>query len=578
MMARMQGARALFEVFKEEGVEVIFGIPGGVMIPVYDALVEYRNDFRDVLTRHEQGAAFMAGGYARSTGRVGVAFATSGPGATNLVTGIADAYMDSIPVVYFTGQVRRPVIGTDAFQEVDTTGITMPITKHSYLVKRPEDLCPSVRHAFYIAKTGRPGPVLVDLPADITGGEVEFTEPCIGELPGYKPTYRAPKPMVKKVAQAIAAAKKPLVYFGGGVIASGASPELLAFVEKTHIFATHTLHGKGGIPERHPLCLGMLGMHGTVCANKAMAECDLMIALGARFDDRITGDLSQFGPNRDPNVTVIHIDIDPAEIGKNVPARIPLVGDIKTVLGEVLSLVGPRPPGPWEEQLAAWRKQHALIAEQGDGPLKPQWVIQQIYELTEGKAICVPSVGQHQMWAAQYYLVERPRQFLSSGGLGAMGFGFPTAIGAQIGNPDQLVVAICGDGSFQMNIQELATAVIEQVPVIVCIMNNGYLGMVRQWQDLRFDKRYSGVDLRDREGLRGRCPDFVRVAEAYGAQGIRVERPEELKPAVEKAMNRRDAPTVIDFMIEEEENVFPMIPAGKTIKDMLLRRPEGVSQ
>lgn len=576
-MSRMRGAQALFEVFKEEGVQVIFGISGGAMIPVYDALIDYGNDFRHVLTRHEQGAAFMAGGYARSTGRVSVAFATSGPGATNLVTGIADAYMDSVPVVFFTGQVRRAVIGTDAFQEADTTGITMPITKHSYLVKQPEDLCPSIRHAFYIAKTGRPGPVLVDLPMDITMGAVEFTEPCIGELPGYKPTYRAPKPMLKKAAKAIADAKRPLIYFGGGVIASGASEELLEFVEKTNIFATNTLHGKGGIPETHRLSLRMLGMHGTVYANKAMADCDLIIALGARFDDRITGDLTQFGPNRDPNVTVIHIDVDPAEIGKNVPTRVPLVGDIKTVLRDLLDLVEPRQPGDWEEQIEAWRKQYPLTAEQGDGPLKPQWVIQRVYELTEGKAICVPSVGQHQMWAAQFYLAQRPRQFLASGGLGAMGFGFPTAIGAQIANPDEVVVAIVGDGSFQMNIQEMATAVLERAPVIVCIMNNGYLGMVRQWQDLLFDRRYSGVDLRDREGRRTACPDFVRLAEAYGARGIRVETPEQLDTAFETALARRDGPTIIDCIIEEEENVFPMIPAGKTVKDILLGPPKGVA-
>ncbi len=490
-MPNMTGARALWEILKEQEVEVIFGISGGVVIPIYDLLPEYEDDVRHVLTRHEQGAAFMAGGYARSTGRVGVCIATSGPGATNLVTGIADAYMDSIPIVAITGQVRTTAVGTDAFQEVDTTGITMPITKHNYLVRDSDELCPTLRHAFHIASTGRPGPVLVDIPADISAGPLEFTEPCIGELPGYRPTYKGHARMIRQGAELISEAERPLIYFGGGVIASGAAEEVLRLVEKTNIFATYTLHGKGGIPETHPQSLGMLGMHGTAYANLAIAETDLIIAIGARFDDRITGPLDKFGPNRDLNVKVIHIDIDPAEIGKSVPTTVPIVGDVKAVLAEFVEAVEPREPGAWEEQLEAWRNEYPLVAEQGDGPLKPQWVIQQIYEITNGDAICATEVGQHQMWAAQHYRVKRPRQFLSSGGLGAMGFGFPSAIGAQMAFPDAIVVDIAGDGSIQMNIQELATATIERCPVIVCIMNNGYLGMVRQWQDLLFDKRYA---------------------------------------------------------------------------------------
>ncbi len=573
-MAKMTGARVLWEILKEQEIEVVFGISGGAVIPIYDALPEYEKDVRHILTRHEQGAAFMAGGYARATGRVGVCMATSGPGATNLVTGIADAYMDSIPVVAFTGQVRTTVVGTDAFQEADTTGITMPITKHNYMVRDPAELCPTLRHAFHIAKTGRPGPVLVDLPFDITAGEVEFTEPCIGELPGYRPTYKGHPKMIRQAAKLIAAAERPLVYFGGGVIASGAADELLRLVEKTNIFATHTLHGKGGIPETHPLSLGMLGMHGMAYANLAIAEADLIIGIGARFDDRITGKLDEFGPHRDPNVKVIHIDIDPAEIGKSVRTAVPIVGDVKTVLAELVEAVEPREAGAWEEQLEAWRNEHPLVSEQGDGPLKPQWVIQQIYEITNGDAICATDVGQHQMWAAQRYLTKRPRQFLSSGGLGAMGFGFPAAIGAQVGFPDALVIDIAGDGSIQMNIQELATATNERCPVIVCIMNNGYLGMVRQWQELLFDRRYAGVDLRDRDQQRGTCPDFVKVAQAYGAQGIRVTKPEEVKPALDKAMAERDVPTFIDFIVEEEESVFPMIPVGKTHTEQWLKHPE----
>jgi len=573
-MPKMTGARALWQILREQEIEVVFGISGGSMIPVYDVLPEYEDDIRHILTRHEQGAAFMAGGYARATGRVGVCMATSGPGATNLVTGIADAYMDSIPIVAITGQVRTTVVGTDAFQEADTTGITLPITKHNYLVRDPAELCPTLRHALHIAKTGRPGPVLVDLPSDISAGEVEFTEPCIGELPGYHPTYKGHPKMIRQAAELIAQAERPLIYFGGGVIASGASEELLRLVEKTNIFATCTLHGKGGIPETHPLSLSMLGMHGTAYANLAMAGTDLIIGIGARFDDRITGKLDEFGPNGDPNVKVIHIDIDPAEIGKSVPTMVPIVGDVKTVLADLVEAVQPRERGAWEEQLEAWRREHPIVSEQGDGPLKPQWVIQRIYEITNGDAICATEVGQHQMWAAQRYLAKRPRQFLSSGGLGAMGFGFPAAIGAQVAFPDAVVLDIAGDGSIQMNIQELATATIERCPVVVCIMNNGYLGMVRQWQELLFDRRYAGVDLRDRDQQRGTCPDLVKVPQAYGAQGIRVTKAEEVQPALEKAMRERNVPTFIDFIVEEEESVFPMIPVGKTHAEQWLQHPE----
>jgi len=571
-MPTMKGADALLDILKEENVEVIFGISGGNVIPICDALYDRLDEFHFVLTRHEQGAAFMANGYARSTGRVGVCMATSGPGATNLVTGIADAYMDSVPIVAITGQVRTPVIGKDAFQEADVTGITMPITKHNYLVKHAEDLCPTLRHAFYIAKTGRPGPVLVDLPFDITAGPVEFTERCLGKLPGYSPTYKGHVKMIRQAGKVMAQAKRPLIYFGGGVISSGASEELLKLAETLKCPVTNTLLGKGGFPDTHPQSLGMLGMHGTYAANMAISEADLIIALGARFDDRITGRLDVFGPHRDPNVKVIHIDIDPAEIGKSVRTAVPIVGDVKNVLGQLNEVVQPRQPGEWEEQCYAWRQEHPLTYER-DG-LKPQYVIEQVYEVTKGQAILVTDVGQHQMWAAQYYKCDRPRQFLSSGGLGAMGFGFPAAIGAQIAHPDATVVDIAGDGSIQMNIQELATAVYERVPVVICIMNNGFLGMVRQWQDLLYDRRYSAVDLRDRQRQRGTCPDFARVAEAYCAQGIRVTKPEEVRPALEKALQRREGPTFIDFWVEEEENVFPMIPAGRTHKEILLRRPE----
>ncbi|MFQ6131828.1 MAG: biosynthetic-type acetolactate synthase large subunit [Armatimonadota bacterium] len=571
-MATMKGADALLDILKEEKVEVIFGISGGAVIPICDAFYDRQDEFRFILTRHEQGAAFMANGYARSTGRVGVCMATSGPGATNLVTGIADAYMDSVPVVALTGQVRTNVIGKDAFQEADTTGITMPITKHNYLVKHAEDLCPTLRHAFHIAKTGRPGPVLVDLPADITMGEVEFTERCIGKLPGYSPTYKGHAKMIRQAAKIIPEAERPLIYYGGGVISSGASAELLEFAETLKCPVVNTLLGKGGFPDTHDQSLGMLGMHGTYAANMAISDADLIIAIGARFDDRITGRLDAFGPNRDPNVKVIHIDIDPAEIGKSVKTSVPIVGDVKNVLAKLNEVIEPRQPGEWEERCYAWRQQHPLTYERNG--LKPQYVIEQAYEATKGEAILATSVGQHQMWSAQYYKCDRPRQFLSSGGLGAMGFGFPAAIGAQVAHPDATVVEIAGDGSIQMNIQELATAVYERVPVVVCIMNNGYLGMVRQWQDLLFHKRYHAVDLRDPDHQRGTCPDFAKVAQAYGAQGLRVTKPEEVRPALEKALQKRDGPTFIDFWVEEEENVFPMIPVGQTHKDMLLKGPE----
>ncbi len=569
----MRGAEALLEVLKEEGVDVIFGISGGQVIPICDALYDRQDEFRFILTRHEQGAAFMANGYARSTGKVGVCMATSGPGATNLVTGIADAYMDSVPVVAITGQVHTPVIGKDAFQEVDTTGITMPVTKHNYLVTRPEELCSTVRHAFHIARTGRPGPVLVDLPGNISGGEAPYTERCIGALRGYSPNYKGHALMIRQAARLIAEGTRPLLYFGGGVISSGASDELLRFAEKIKCPVTNTLLGKGGFPETHPQSLRMLGMHGTYAANMAISEANLIIAIGARFDDRITGRLDAFGPNRDPDVKVIHIDIDPAEIGKSVTTQVPIVGDVKTVLADLIEAVQPREPGEWEEQCYAWREEHPLTYE-ADGRLRPQYVVEQVYQATQGRAICVTDVGQHQMWAAQYYPCDRPRQFLSSGGLGAMGFGFPAAIGAQVAKPEETVVDIAGDGSIQMNIQELATAVHERTPVIVVIMNNGFLGMVRQWQDLLYHKRYSAVDLRDRDKRRGTCPDFARVAEAYCALGMRVTKPEELRPALDKAIAHRGGPVFIDCWVEEEENVFPMIPVGRTHREMLLSQPE----
>ena len=555
-MAKIRGSQALMRVLKEQGVEVIFGIPGGVTIPIYDALYD-EPSIRHILVRHEQAAALAAEGYARRSGKVGVCLATSGPGATNLVTGIANAMMDSIPIVAITGQVRTKAIGRDSFQEADVTGITMPITKHSRLVTRPEDLIETLREAFYIARTGRPGPVLVDLPADISTSEMEWVKPHPNgdfKLEGYRPPGEGDPQAITEAARLIGASKRPILYLGGG--AMNASQEVRALARKANLYVVNTLLGKGIYPETDRQSLGMPGMHGTVYASYAINHCDLMIVVGARFDDRVTGDLNTFAPE----AKVIHIDIDPAEIGKNRAADVAIEGDAKLVLQPLVEQVHPRKRGKWEDHLDEYRAEHPLLVPDCE-ELTPQHVIQAVYEVTHGEAVVATEVGQHQMWAAQLYLAKEPRQFLSSGGLGAMGYGFPAAIGAQVASPDAVVFDIAGDGSIQMNIQELATATYEKLPVKVAIINNGYLGMVRQWQELLYQKRYSGVTLAGN-------PDFVKVAEAYGATGRRVTTREEVRPALEWSLTITDRPCFLDFRVSPEECVFPMIPAGKSFADL----------
>jgi len=531
------------------------------MLPIYDALYDC-TALKHMLMRHEQGAAHAADGYARASGKVGVCFATSGPGATNLVTGIANAYMDSIPIVAVTGQVRTTALGKDAFQEADITGITLPITKHNYLVKDPKDISRVIAEAFHIASTGRPGPVLVDVPMDVSLAQVDYHPVHKVELRSYKPTVAGHPLQIAKAAKAIAAAERPVLYVGGGVISAGASPELIELSERTHIVVANTLLGKGAIPETHPNSLGMLGMHGTAYANHAVAHCDLLIAIGVRFDDRVTGKLDAFAKR----AKVIHIDVDPAEIGKTVHVDIPIVGDCKRVLTELLKQVEPREETDWNRQVMQWKEEYPLHYPE-DGGLYPQYVIDQIWDLTKGDAVVVTDVGQHQMWAAQFYKCTFPRSFISSGGLGTMGFGLPAAVGAQVARPDKTVFHIAGDGSIQMTIQELTPAVAHKLPIKTAIMNNRYLGMVRQWQELFWNGRYSGVDLSAQ-------PDFVKLAEAYGAVGMRIEKPEEVRPALEKAMQVADRPTIMDFRIAREENVFPMIPAGQSIEEMMVHRPK----
>ncbi len=549
-MKKMTGARIFVEALLKENVEVMFGIPGGAVLPIFDQL--YDSPIRFILSRHEQGAAHAADGYARATGRVGVCLATSGPGATNLVTGIATAYMDSVAVVAFTGQVKTNLIGNDAFQEADTTGVTRPITKHNYLVKRTEDLARIVQEAFYIAATGRPGPVLVDVPVDVTMNEAEFRHRQQVSIRGYNPTYVGHPFQIARAAEAITRSHRPIIYAGGGVIISGASHQLLELVEKTGIPVATTLLGMGAFPQTHPLSLDMLGMHGTQYANKAIMASDLIIAVGARFDDRVTGRLDAFAPD----ARIIHIDIDPSAISKNVKVDIPIVGDAKNILGEMQKRVKRPKIDDWVKEVKRWKKEFPLRYAD-DGRLRPQYVVEQIYEVTGGKAIICTEVGQNQMWAAQFFKYTRPRSFISSGGLGTMGFGLPAAIGAQLGRPKDLVFDIAGDGSIQMNIQELATAVNNKLPVKVAILNNGYLGMVRQWQELFYHKRYSQVTLKGN-------PDFVRLAEAYGAVGIRVKEKKDVKSALKKAI-ATPGPVLIDFLVEPEENVFPMVPAGEAI-------------
>jgi len=553
-MPERSGAHILLEALKAEGVDTVFGIPGGAIIPILDAFYD-DEDLRFILMRHEQGAGHAADGYARATGKVGVCVATSGPGATNLVTALATANFDSVPMVAITGQVKTHLIGNDAFQEADITGIVRPCTKHTYLVRDVARLGECLRAAFHIARTGRPGPVLVDIPVDVAVAKTGAPLPERVDLPGYKPTVKGNRRQIKRAAQAIDAAERPLLYVGGGVVISGATDLLLRLATKADIPVTTTLMALGAFPEDHSLALKMLGMHGTAYANYAVQESDLLIAVGARFDDRITGDVAKFAPN----ARILHIDIDPTSISKNIQVDIPVVGDAADILAALLELVEERKRTPWIEQILAWKAKHPLAYESKG--LKPQYVVEQICEASGGEAIVCTEVGQNQMWAAQWYTHTRPRHFITSGGLGTMGYGFPAAIGAQVGRPDAIVVDVAGDGSIQMNIQELAPAVFNKIPVKICILNNGFLGMVRQWQELFYEKRYAATRLSGN-------PDFVGVAEAYGAKGVRVTKAEEVRPALDKAFADRDV-WVLDFAVEPEENVFPMVPAGEAIDRMI---------
>ncbi len=552
----MTGSKIIVECLKKEKVEVIFGYPGGVVLPLCDAL--YDSGIKFILTRHEQGAAHAADGYARASGKVGVCLATSGPGSTNLVTGIATAYMDSIPMVAITGQVATHLIGNDAFQEVDTTGITRPITKHNYLLKNVEQIGTVFKEAFYIAKTGKPGPVLIDIPVDVQRAETDFNYPEKIEIRSYKPVYNGHPLQIERALSLIACSKKPIILAGGGVISANASDELRSLAEKAKIPVALTMMGLGSFPTEHDLHLGMIGMHGTRYGNNAIMEADVLIAAGCRFDDRVTGKISEFAPH----AKIIHIDINPASIGKNVAVEIPIVGDVKNILAQFVKNIPKTSTAEWIERISEWKKKYPLNYKNTDG-LKPQFVIETISELTKGEAIITTEVGQNQMWAAQYYKFKHPRTFISSGGLGTMGFGFPAAIGAQVAYPDKTVIDIAGDGSIQMNIQELSTAVAEKIPVKVIILNNCHLGMVRQWQELFYQKRYAFTC------LKGKQPDFVKIAEAYGATGYRATKREELKKILTRALNHKTGPVFVECVVEPEENVFPMVPAGASLKEMI---------
>jgi len=559
---KLTGSQIMMKVLKEEGVDTIFGYPGGAVIDIYDELA--RQDIRHILVRQEQCAVHAADAYSRAGNKVGVCLVTSGPGATNTVTGIASAYMDSIPVVIFTGQVPSPLIGNDAFQEVDIVGITRPCTKHNYLVKNIENLGQIIKEAFHIARSGRPGPVLIDIPKDVSQKTIEYKPPKTANLRAYNPTYQPNLKQIEKATTLIKNAKRPVIFAGGGVILSRGSKELTRFARKIKSPVTTSLMGLGAFPGTDPLWLGMLGMHGTYRANMAISECDVLIAVGVRFDDRVTGKTDTFASN----AKIIHIDIDPTSIRKNVPVTIPIVGDCKISLDHLIKHIEKedladltKQRKKWLDQVQHWKDTKPLAYNQKD-IIKPQFVIEKLYQLTKGKAIITTEVGQNQMWAAQYYHFDEPNHFITSGGLGCMGFGLPAAIGAQVAQPDKLVVDIAGDGSIQMNIQELATAVSCNLPIKVAILNNRYLGMVRQWQELFYGKRYSSTTM-------DHAPDFVKLAEAYGAVGLRATKPEEVEPVLSKALSLNKT-VIMDFVVEREESVYPMVPAGAPITEMIL--------
>jgi acetolactate synthase-1/2/3 large subunit len=568
---RVTGAQALFKSLEGEGVDIVFGIPGGAILPAYDPLVD--SSVRHVLCRHEQGAGHAAEGYAWATGKVGVAIATSGPGGCNLVTALADAKMDSVPMVAITGQVPTPVVGNDAFQEADITGITMPVTKHNMLVTHPGEVAEAIREAFHIARTGRPGPVLVDLPKDVLVNETEWSWPERVRLPGYKPTTKGNMRQVTEAARLIHQSRRPVLYVGGGVIKADASAELFELATTGGLPVVTTLMARGAFPDGHELAFGMPGMHGNYTAVTALQKADLLVALGARFDDRVTGKLATFAPD----ATIVHVDIDPAEIGKNRVADVPIVGDCKDVIAKLVTALakrqgdqGPADRSAWLGQLDEWRRAYPLRYDQSpDGPIKPQFAIERLYEAAGSDAIVVAGVGQHQMWTSQFWRFEQPRHWINSGGLGTMGFAVPAALGAAAGRPDARVIAIDGDGCFQMTSQELATSTTENIPFVTAIINNAHLGMVRQWQELFYEERYSQVYL----GYD--VPDYVKLAEAYGAVGLRAEHPQEVDAVIEKALSVTDRSVVIDFRCDAREMCFPMVPAGASNDDIIVG-PEGL--
>lgn len=563
---KMTGARILLECLKREGVDTVFGYPGGTVINIYDELFSFR-EIRHILPRHEQAGVHAADGFARATGRVGVAIATSGPGATNTVTGIATAYMDSIPLVVITGQVPTALIGNDAFQEVDIIGITRPCTKHNFLVKDVKDIATIIKKAFYIARTGRPGPVLVDLPKDVQIATAEFEYPESVELRSYKPTVEGHPKQIEKAVSMLLAAKKPVIYVGGGAISGDAAGELTTMATRLHVPVTTTLMGLGAFPEDNPLSLQLLGMHGTYYANMAVTNCDLLVAVGARFDDRVTGKIATFAPH----AKIIHMDVDPTSIRKNVRVDLPIVGQVKDVLARMLKALDESSDKvaafhgavePWLAEINGWKQKHPMAYKQTSTVIKPQFVIQKLRELSKPDAIVATDVGQHQMWTAQFFGFREPRTLLSSGGLGTMGFGLPAAMGAQAAYPDRQVIAVCGDGGFQMNLQEMATLVQNRLPVKIVILNNNFLGMVRQWQELFFDKRYSQTCME--------LPiDFIKLAEAFGAKGFQAAKPDEVEATIRTAFET-PGPVIMEFKIAREEKVLPMVPAGASLNEMVL--------